>query len=138
MKAFSAKRDQAVADEFHAEHGKCHKCGAWTPNDTLASLGAQCSGCFEAYCAEANTGRPAPRTRDERKAVLQRLARSTGGITGNQAATVLQRLREAEASGRQLTASQRWVAACCAAKLAGRSRPASEAQTVEADNEVPA
>ncbi len=123
-------RDRKVADEFHADNGKCSKCGAWTPNETLANLGAQCRGCFDAYCAEADSGKPAPRTPAERKAVLQRLQRAAGGITGNQAATVALRLREVEASGRALTASQRWVLACCEAKLAGRSRP-SEADIAD-------
>lgn len=118
-------RDQRIADEYTAGHGNCRKCGALTPHDVLASLGAQCGRCFDAYCAEGNVPNP-PRTVAERKAVLRRLAGMAGGVNPNAAATVVQRLREIEASGRQLTSSQRWVLRCCEAKVAGRALPMAE------------
>lgn len=105
-------RDQRVADEFSEQYGRCYKCGITTPNETLAEL-AQCRPCFDAYCAEGNVPNP-PRTAQERREVLKRMA---GGITAHGAATVVQRLREIEASGRTLTDSQRWVLACCEKKL---------------------
>jgi hypothetical protein len=116
-------QDRQVADDYLSDHGKCHKCAAWTPNLTLANLGAQCHGCFSAYCAELDTG-AAPRTAEERRAVIQRLQQSAGGVTIRSAEKVAKQLRQAVASGRRLTDSQRWVLACCEAKLQGQERPA--------------
>jgi hypothetical protein len=113
--------DRQVADDYLSDHGKCHKCGAWTPNLTLANLGAQCHNCFSAYCAELDTG-AAPRTAEERRAVIQRLQLSAGGVTMRHAERVAKRLREIDASGRKLTESQRSVLASCEAKLQGQER----------------
>ena len=115
MKAFSAKRDQAVADDFLAGHSPCRVCNASTSHDELSVFGAQCKGCFNAYCRAAPTRNPPPRTRAERTAVLQAL-RSTGGITGLQAATVARRLRALGAAGHRLTDRQRWVLSRCELK----------------------
>lgn len=131
MSAAYRSRDQRIADEYLGSFAACSKCRQPTEHSELATFGAQCKPCFEAYCAEANSGRVPPRNLGERKAVLQRLARSAGGVTPNAAATVVKRLREIQASGRHLTASQQWVLACCEAKVNGRARPMSEADVAE-------
>lgn len=115
MKAFSAKRDQAVADEFLAGHSPCRVCNGSTSHDELSVFGAQCKACFDHYCSLVGSHRPPPRTRQQRESVLRALA-GTGGITSGHAATVARRLRALEAAGMHLTAGQRWVLSRCEIK----------------------
>ena len=113
------RRDQAVADDYLANHAACRKCEAQTPTEDLSAYGAQCKACFDRYCRAAPTRRPPPRTREERvKALegLRQLQQGAGGITGRQADTVARRLRALEAAGHTLTPGQRWVLERCEAK----------------------
>jgi hypothetical protein len=50
----SRRRDEAVADDYLADHLACRKCRAMTHRDELGTYGGQCRQCYEAWCAEAN------------------------------------------------------------------------------------
>jgi hypothetical protein len=117
MTAAYRTRDQRVADDYLGSFAACSKCRQPTEHSELATFGAQCRPCFATYCAEANSDAPPPRTPAERRAVLQRLERSAGGISRNHAAERVKALRNLEASGKQLGGAQLWVLACCEQKL---------------------
>ncbi len=111
------RRDVAVADEYLASHMACRVCHVHVQCDELSAFGAQCKACYDAYCADAPTRNPAPRTHAQRKALLNGMAlQSTGGITTDQAGTVARRLRALEAAGMRLTDGQLWVLSRCEAK----------------------
>lgn len=110
-------RDQRVADEYLGGFAACSKCRQPTEHSELSTFGAQCRPCFATYCAEANSDAPPPRTPAERRAVLERLKLSAGGISLNHAAERVKALRNLEASGKQLGGAQLWVLACCEQKL---------------------
>ena len=111
-------RDQRIADDFTAEHGKCTKCGAVTTLEHLNIFGAQCGGCFTRYCVEINTGRQVPRTPSERRALAAQLSQVLTRNPGAKEQAELLRRREAE--GGQMGPPQLWVLKCCEDKLSGR------------------
>ncbi len=50
----NSRRDEAVADDYLANHAPCRWCGNSTPRDDLSRYGARCEPCYQAWCAEAN------------------------------------------------------------------------------------
>lgn len=70
----SAKRDVAIADDYLANHLACRFCGGSAPRDDLATFGARCRSCYDAYLAEANPSWWPNRalTREERAAVMRK------------------------------------------------------------------
>jgi hypothetical protein len=86
--------------------------------ETLANLGAQCSGCFGAYCAELNTGRRIPRTAKERRELFTGLGLAMQRNPG--ARETVATLRAREQAGGQMGPPQLWLLKCCEDKLSGR------------------
>lgn len=105
------RRDQRIADDFLATHQDCRFCGHATPRDDLATYGARCRSCYDAYLAERN---PAwwpnrPLQPHEREAVIRR-ARNAVKRIGGQARDPRQWARDLQAreeAGEPLTNAQR-------------------------------
>lgn len=119
MSSYASRRDVAVANEYLGSYMACRKCGQHATAEILSNLGGQCGGCFTQYCVEINPHKT-PRTAAQRRIVAEELrtvlAAKASGISGGEAKTTARRLRQLEASGQRLTASQEWVLKCCEAK----------------------
>ena len=99
----SYARDKRIADDVSAQNptAPCMICQAPTAWDTLSMLGARCSRCFRAYCAQASpSGAFIGKARAIEK--LRALTFSTPGGTD-----WARRLQEREQNGEKLTRFQR-------------------------------
>jgi uncharacterized membrane protein len=107
--AFDDQNDRRVADDFLDGHLPCRWCQATTPKADLATYGARCRRCYEAYCAEANPrNRVAvgPMTLAEKQAVIRSIANiGKGGVRGPK--DWAHRLCSREQAGERLSPAQR-------------------------------
>lgn len=55
-KELAEQRGEPEADAAVAPPKPCLACGTLTPHATLAVLGARCTPCYRAYCAEGSKG----------------------------------------------------------------------------------
>ena len=127
MSTYRATRDQRIANDFLAEHAPCRFCQSSTPVNDLATYGARCRACYEAYCAEANPRNRrsvGPMTLSEKKALIASLA-NVGKATQNPRRWA-QTLRQREQGGEYMTRVQR-----TAWREALRPELDNEARTVE-------
>jgi len=78
----SARRDLAVADDYLANHAARRFCGHSTPTEDLATYGARCRPCYDAYQAEANPSWWPNRrlTPEERSSVIRKAKRELGEL----------------------------------------------------------
>lgn len=105
MSSYREKRDQAIANEFHAGQMLCHWCRTLTPTGDLAEYGARCWSCYRAYCAQANTRYPGVMTRAQRQEATAKLR---GGRIGHpDPKHWAKTLRGKEQAGATLTRMQR-------------------------------
>jgi len=75
--AFDDRQDRQVVNEIQANSMSCPGCGTFTPNEDLSNYGHRCGACFDAFCRAAGTG-PIPKTRNEKRAILDRLKAAAG------------------------------------------------------------
>lgn len=111
MTAFSAKRDAAIAADYLAHHAACRFCGHSTPTDDLATYGARCRQCYDAYLAEANPAWWPNRrlTPDERASVIRKAKRAlaTLGANNRDPKAWAHALKAREEAGEKLSRTQR-------------------------------
>lgn len=107
--SFNDYQDKRVADEFLDGHKPCTLCQTTTPVNDLATYGARCRRCYDAYCAEANPrNRSAvgPMTLAEKQALIRSIA-NVGKQGQRGPKDWAYRLREREQGGAYLTRVQR-------------------------------
>ena len=125
MSTYRATRDQRIANDFLSEHSPCRFCQSSTPVCDLATYGARCRACYDAYCVGSNPRRRiGAMTLSEKKALIASLA-NVGKATQNPRRWA-QLLRRREQGGEYMTRVQR-----TAWREALRPELENEARTVE-------
>ena len=98
-------RDVAIADDFLSSFRPCAFCGASTPYEDLADLGARCKPCFDSFCTQ---GRRFPAlSPEDRKAMAETLRKAIGGGLRQGGRQFVASLQARADSGERLTAGQR-------------------------------
>lgn len=111
--AFDDRRDQAVADDYLANHLPCRVCGNSTSRDELAAFGARCSHCHGDWCAQANPGwwPNRPLRPHERAAVIRRARSGANALRAAQGSRDSRQwardLKARDLAGEQLAPHQR-------------------------------
>ena len=100
----SRTRDEAVADNYLATQMACKWCTKLTDTTELTTYGARCWACYSAYCREGQAPQYAQLTRDDKRAILEKL-RSIG-MPKNPKAWAYS-LKEREEAGEVLSSVQR-------------------------------